>query len=69
MQDGYCENSNFKYEKKHKKKGICIVFSFSKNLFFKDFQKNKMIVSPDGGGAGIHSVLGGGWSIVIPNRV
>jgi hypothetical protein len=55
--------------KNTKKKGICIVFSFSKNLFFKDFQKNKMIVSPDGGGAGIHSVLGGGWSIVIPNRV
>jgi hypothetical protein len=29
--------------KNTKKKGICIVFSFSKNLFFKDFQK-KMIV-------------------------
>jgi hypothetical protein len=34
------------------------VFSFSKNLFFKDFQKKKMIVSSDGGGARIHSVLG-----------
>jgi hypothetical protein len=59
-----------KVRKNTKKRWFELCFFFL-NIYFSKILKKliKMIVSLNGGGAGTRSLVGGGWSIVIPNRI